>query len=293
MGIITNKYNLPDSIVKAVTGSNSEYSGPQAQATKISVTTLINPPRIHYLRCAHYKEITEDVSENIWRLLGSAVHYMLEQNQKETNTITEERINKEINGITISGAFDLYDSTTKEIHDYKTTSAYSVVYNPTGKPEWISQLNIYSWLLESIGFPVLGMKIIAILRDWSESKYVPGGNYPEIPIAVIDIPKWDKEKIEKYINERVALFKNCSLMQEHLLPFCSDTEMWAKETTWAIMKEGRKSAVKVCATEQEAKDNCASGCTIVARPGDRLRCSRYCQVSKWCNQYQEYLKEKL
>lgn len=282
---VTNKWNLPDSIVRAVT--NDRYKGPKADSEKLSVTTLIGPPRIHYLKCAHWADIEEDVVDSIWKILGSAAHAVMERAENK-QSITEERLEKTIDGITISGAFDLYDSETQELHDYKTTSAFSIVFNPEGKPEWITQLNLYGYLLSEIGFPVKALKIIAILRDHSAAKVVEGGNYPPIPIHIINIPLWDKAKTELYIKERITLFKSCKGIAEDKLPFCSDEEVWAKETTYAIMKPGGKRAVKVCQTWEEAQSNCPVGCSVVVRPGEHTRCGQYCQVSRWCNQYTEY-----
>jgi len=31
---------------------------------------------------------------------------------------------------------------------------------------------------------------------------------------------------------------------------------------------------------------------IEVRPGERTRCANFCQVSTWCNQYQQYVKEQ-
>jgi len=117
---LTNKYNLPESFVNCI--KNDTYTGPQANTNKISVTTIINPPKIHFLKCRHWDEIEEDLSENIWRLIGSSVHAMLERAEGK-DSIVEERLNKEIDGITLSGAFDLYDSKKQELQDFKVTSA--------------------------------------------------------------------------------------------------------------------------------------------------------------------------
>jgi hypothetical protein len=282
---ITNKHNLPESIVRAVT--NDTYTGPKADSDKISVTTLIGPPRIHFLKCKYWAELTEDVMDSIWKILGSAAHAIMERADSK-DSIQEERMEKTIDGLTISGAFDLYDGKTQELHDYKTTSAYTIVYNPTGKEDWIRQMNIYSYLLQDAGFPVKGCKIIAIIRDHSASKALDGGNYPPCPIHIIEIPLWEKEKTEEYIKGRVALFKSSKGLADDLLPPCTKEEMWEKDGTWAIMKEGRKTAVKVCATELEAKNAYSPGCTIVSRPGSRTRCEGYCPVNKFCNIYKAY-----
>jgi hypothetical protein len=283
--IVTNKHNLPESIVRAIT--NDTYTGPKADSAKISVTTLIGPPRIHYLKCKYWAELTEDVIDSIWKVLGSAAHAIMERADSK-DSIQEERLEKTIDGLTISGAFDLYDGKTQELHDYKTTSSYTIVYNPEGKTEWIQQMNIYAYLLSESGFPVKGMKIIAILRDHSSAKFVPGGNYPEIPIHIINIPLWDKPTIEAYLKERVAIFKANKGLEDNALAHCTPEEMWQKNGSWAVMKPGRKSAVAVCETEMEAKNKCAPGCTIVERPAARTRCESYCQVSAYCDIYKTY-----
>lgn len=286
---ITNKYNLPESIVRAVT--NDTYSGPKADSEKISVTTLIGPPRIHFLKCKYWADLTEDVVDNIWKVLGSAAHAIMERADSK-DSIQEERLEKTIDGLTISGAFDLYDGKTQELHDYKTTSAYTIVYNPLGKEEWVKQMNIYAYLLRDAGFPVKGCKIIAILRDHSYSKVVEGGNYPPIPIHIIDIPLWENEKAEAYIKGRVELFKSSKGLDDSALPACTKEEMWEKDGTWAVMKEGRKSAVAVRATREEAVAACPQGCSIVERPGERTRCADYCPVNAYCNVYQTYKAAK-
>jgi len=277
---ITNKWGLPSSLVNAI--KNDTYTGPKVDSDTISVTTLIGSPKIHFLKCYHWKDITEDVTEAIWKLLGSACHEVVSR-AEDKQDLAEQRIEKEINGLKVSGAFDLYTK-QQEILDYKITSAYSVVYNPSGKPEWVKQLNIYSYLLQHCGFPVKALKIVTILRDWAEKNYKPGGNYPEIPVVVINIPMWTKEETEKYLTERTELFKACAKLPEAELPPCSAEDMWAK---FYIMKEGRVTPVKKCASMEEAKSAMINDGkhTIVEERG---RCSKYCPVNRWCDQYKEF-----
>ena len=58
-----------------------------------------------------------------------------------------------------------------------------------------------------------------------------------------------------------------------------------------IKKEGGVRAKAVYSTKEEAELNLTKGYSIEFRPGERTRCRSYCQVSKFCNQYQTYLKE--
>ena len=69
----TNTNNIPKEIIRAV--SNDSYS---KGASTISVTGLLQPPRIRVLREEHDNEIVVDVSNEIWKLLGQSVHTILE-----------------------------------------------------------------------------------------------------------------------------------------------------------------------------------------------------------------------
>src|SRR5512133_1083402 len=104
---LTNTHGLPASIVKAIT--NDDYSGPKGQEDKIGVTTLIGPPKIYFLKKKHWAEIEEDASDRLWSLLGQAVHKVMERAEDKT-TISEERIEETIDGLTVSGQMDVLGS---------------------------------------------------------------------------------------------------------------------------------------------------------------------------------------
>lgn len=70
---ITNKYNLPETLVQAVSLDTHILKG------DISVTTLIDAPKIRYLRKQNKLDLEQDVSEMIWSLFGTAVHHILER----------------------------------------------------------------------------------------------------------------------------------------------------------------------------------------------------------------------
>lgn len=288
---ITNDHGLPEALYTAIVNSEKEYSGPRNIEDKISCTTLIGPPRIHFLRVRHNDELVEDAASRIWSLMGTLMHSLMEKSD-DTNVLVEERQEKVVDGVTISGQADRITN-DGSFEDYKFTTMYSVVGKAEAKPEWVLQLNVLNWIFHDI-FKAQAMIIHAILRDWSKGKHkkdpvgVPAVQYKKVIITDI----WPIEKADKYVRERVALFKSCKPLSDNDLPKCTSEDMWAKEDIWAIMKPGRVSAVKLCYSEQEAKDSCPSGHSIVVRPGERIRCSDYCNVSCVCNQYQEYLKAK-
>ena len=94
------------SIVNAIV--NDDYSSGKSN---YSVTTLLSPPRIRLLKMKHNEELTEDVSDRIWTLLGQSVHTILERaNEDKEDMITEKRYFAQLDGVTISGQTDTFSA---------------------------------------------------------------------------------------------------------------------------------------------------------------------------------------
>jgi hypothetical protein len=283
---ITNFHQLPESIISAL--HRPTYSKGDAH---ISCTELLNSPRIVQLKRKHWEDIEQDASEMVWQLFGSAIHHILEHGKGE-NHIIEERLFAEFSGWVLSGAVDLQTVTSDgiQISDYKTTSAWAVMNE---KADWTYQLNIYAHLIEKVKkIPVTGLSIVAIIRDWS-AREAKKESYPQAPIVTIPITLWPAEDREQFIQSRLTAHSSAMFEAdtEGKLPECSSEEMWERPSSWAIKKEGGVRAKAVYSTKEEAELNLTKGYSIEFRPGERTRCRSYCQVSKFCNQYQTYLKE--
>jgi len=283
---VTNLYNLPEPLVKAVSYDIHPRSG-------FSVTDLIQSPRITQLMRRHWDEIEVDVSERIWALLGSSIHVVLEKGELP-NSLKEHPLKAKVNGTDIAGRPDLWYEGV--LTDWKITSVWNIIFEPDGRKEYHAQLNIYKWLYEINGLDCNSLEICAILRDWQQSKVVDH-DYPKIPVVVIPIPIWDKATAEKYIFERVKLHTEAKDLPDDELPPCSDEEMWAKPTKYALMHENKKSAVALFNTEDEAQDRLSRiiegrGYYIQERPGKRARCEGYCDVNSFCSQFREYKEAK-
>jgi hypothetical protein len=283
---ITNIHALPESVVNAL--HRPTYSKGNAH---ISCTELLNSPRIVQLKRKHWDEIEQDASEMVWQLFGSAIHHILEHGKGE-NHIIEERLFAEFSGWVLSGAVDLQTVTPDgiEISDYKTCGSYSVVNE---KADWTYQLNIYAHLVEKVKkVPVTKLSIVAIVRDWT-ARDTGRENYPQAPIVTIPIKLWSREVREAFIQDRLTAHSSAMFEAdtEGTLPECSSEEMWEKPSSWAIKKEGGVRAKAVYSTKEEAELNLTKGYFIEFRPGERTRCKSFCQVSKFCSQFQAYLKE--
>lgn len=282
---VTNKHNVPETLMTLAT---REYYS--KGASQYSVTELMSPPRIRRLREKYDEKITQDVSDMLWQLLGSALHVVMERGITE-GYIMEERLFVTVDDVTISGQIDLQKETPNgyEIIDYKFTSAWAVMQD---KVEWEQQLNVYKWLVEKTTHrKVSKLQICALIRDFSRHERKEG--YPSAPVHMVDVEMWDNERTQKYVEERLSMHRDAKMhadFGEELQP-CSDEERWQRETVYAVKREGRKTAIKLFKTIEEATELAEKEKGYVeTRKGEAIRCTgNYCGVAEWCSQYQREL----
>lgn len=278
MTTLTNKMRLPEPIVRAI--SNDSYTRAGAD---FSVTELLAPPQLVRLRNKHAAEIIEDASDRIWSLLGQAVHAIIERASDSADTLSEVTLITNFENTTIKGTFDHLTISSSELMDFKVTTVWKLAGGQIPE-EWVQQTNIYRWMLKrEKGIDVNAIAVIAILRDWSKRESDRRQDYPQAQVMRLDIPVWPYELTEAFVRSRIDLHKS-----EPVVP-CSDADIWAKPSKWAVMKRGRQSAVKLFDSEAEAADylraNNVPGGYIEYRPGIATRCESYCPVSQFCEQW--------
>lgn len=290
---ITNNYNLPDIVLRAMEKSRKAYSKGTA---RLSVTQLISPPQISVLKAKHHDEMEGDAADQFWSLLGSAVHQILEDGAE--HEIVEQRLHAVVNGWEISGAIDVQEETEHgiQITDYKVTSAYKIMKQDYS--DWEKQQNIYAWLIhKNTGKHVTNLRICAIVRDWQKSNIGREQNYPLAPMSLIYLPVWDLADTEAYLVQRVAKHQEAALAAKLGLdlPPCTPEEQWAQAEVWALKKEGQARALKLYYNQEEAeraldfqsatKTGGKGDVYVEHRPGKRTRCEGdYCGVARWCLQ---------
>lgn len=275
---LSNKYNLPQPIVDAV--ANDDYDRGDCD---LSVTQLWKSPRIVELERQHGDKITSDAIDNIWSLLGKAVHEILRR--ADTTAITEKRLFVEIDGYIISGAFDRMVLIDGLLQDYKVTSSWSVAKD-LKEGDWAEQLNTYAYILRRHGVDIKALQVVAILRDWLKREAAKNPDYPQKQVETVDLPLWDDAVCEDRLRERVALHKAA----KETLPLCSDKERWTRPAKIAVMKTGNKRAVKLFDDEESAvawiAEQKDSGKLYTdKRPATHVRCESYCAVAPFCTQY--------
>lgn len=282
---ITNNHNLPQSFVNFA--RNDKYSKGQSD---ISVTTLIDSPRVRLLREAKSSEMTSDAADMIWPLFGTAVHHILESASEDEGVVLEERLYATVNDWILSGAVDhqRIEGNSISITDYKVTSVWSVIH---GKIEWEQQLNCYAFLAQkSKGMKVKSLQICAILRDWNRREAERRDDYPQAPVILVDIPMWSDTKRIEYIKERVEMHQDAQINFDlaQMFPLCSDEERWKRGEAWAVKKKGNKRAQRVFDNEASAEEfmKDKENLEIEHREGEYVRCNGdYCGVANFCSQF--------
>jgi len=298
--IVTNKHNAPPSLVEFAKQPHYDSEG-----SDFTVTQLIDSPRVRILRAEHADEIEDDVYENIFRLVGTAVHHIAEQNAGGS-AVVERRVHLDVDGVDVSGAMDvLYQNEdgTFTIGDYKFTSTHSLRF----PDKWEQQLNLLAYLLEKSDpdHAVVGrLEVYAILRDWSWRTTQRDSAYPSTPGVTAEVELWSKEKRESYFKNRLAIHLLADSMYAELngIMKCTKEEMWEKDPTFAIKKKGRARAMRVLDSMEEAteylhdkqlRSEYRDGALddelfIEEREGERTRCEHFCEVKEFCNQWKEY-----
>lgn len=308
----TNNFNINSkSLVDAL--SSDDYDLQDVPDNVISVTELIDSPTIFLLKRQHKDELTCDVSQNVWSLLGSSVHHILElSNSEESNRLSEARWFLLLPVLTygeksedgwdvfviiddkpleeqswykpdryyVSGKLDNYERDQKVLEDYKITSSYSFTYG--GKKEWGEQLNIHAFVLRLMGQPVELLRIVGIIKDHDQNRADRDEDYPQIPIVELEYPIIGDAEVMNLIRSKVVSILAKKPLADSALPKCDDEYRWYRNGKFAIMKKGSKRAVKGGVFEESREGRIAAekmlfdlgdGYYIEERPGIDVRCA--------------------
>jgi hypothetical protein len=277
---ITNNSHLPEPLYRAICADT--YSKGDSD---ITTTQLALPSRIWALRKLHYDNIVEDAEDRIYSALGQSIHLLLERLASDPAYIVERRYYADVCGMKLGGQIDLLVKATRQIHDWKLTSTY--VHNSGAKFEWTIQANVNRWLMAQNDEPADSAVYIAIYRDWSKKKASRSMDYPQVGVGQFALPLWPLENVKPFIEKRITSHTNALTA----LPECSQEDRWAKPEKWAHMRKGRKSAVRLYNTKEEADNATAAdpkGLHVEHRPSEDTRCVDWCSVAPFC----EYAKQR-
>lgn len=286
---LTNKYGLSPVILHACNYASDSYD----KAGDVSVSTLLDSQRVTELKRQHWHELEEDVTDQMARLFGTALHHVMEQGALRAGYICEERIVVDFEGTKLSMKAD-FISPEGILSDIKTGTVY--VWKMGGKESYRQQLNIYRWGYEQVGYKVTSLENILFLKDWTETGLETKESYPVSPIISLPVDIMFNIDVENLLRQRISAWR---LARAGKLPECTSDERWQRETKYAVKKKGNKMAAKggVFDIEEEAiafADTLDYPTEIEYRPGRNLRCDRNsCLVAQWCSQWARIQEESL
>lgn len=257
---------------------------------KFTTTELVQPERILSLTAKHKPDIVDEAS--VWSVMGTALHQVLRKAADKLDPerfITEKRFTATMPGGTmISSQIDVYDRLTKTLDNYKVCSVWKFILQDS--PEWEQQLNIEACVLRMNDLEVRHVRNIAFLRDWNQRKarFTKNDDYPQSDIHEMEVPLWTIGEQQQWILSRIKKHE----ASKDDPPVCSKKERWQRDASFALMKKGRKTAIRLLDDEDRAYAM-MKAMEVRAKPGEAffieerasepVRCLHYCPVSKWCS----------
>lgn len=284
---VTNKNNLPQAFVNAVNVKRHNRSG------EFSATTLNKGIKEIVLADRHFDEIEIEASDNVWAVFGNAVHEIMEK--QEDGNFHEEKFRVGVLHSVVTGQVDSYDMENGIIFDWKTASVWKVQFEDFD--DWKKQGLTYAWLLKQSGLDVKKCRFVAFLKDHSKTKARTDKGYPQLPVHVyeFDVTADDLKATEERIYQKVQALELARTLEDNDIPPCTKEERWADGEKWAVMKAGRKSAVKLFDSEEEANamaEENGKGYFVEHRPAISRKCGDYCNVCRWCNFYKNEMGDE-
>ena len=252
--IVTNHYNLPQVIVDI---AMRDMRTPEPQ--HYSATELLKPIKETVLWRRYYDIITQDVSELLPAIYGTAFHTMLEGASTGDN---ENRISHEICGVRLSGQYDRVENYV--LYDYKTTTVGKFTRGDFS--DYKKQGLIYAWLLRKNGVYIEKMVFYMFLKDFKPSRYSVDVGFQ---IWEHYITSQDLIEIEAYIMERIELLERYKDTPDNELPMPTLDESWYTGDKYAAMKNGQSRAIKLYDTMAEAQ---GKGDYVEIRKGEHMKC---------------------
>ena len=277
---VSNRLHLPEAFVKAVSVERHNKAG------CFSATTLNKGAKEIILTDRHFDEITVDAADSVWAVWGTAVHALLES--QPDNNFHEEFFKVPVSNSFVTGQVDSYDMERGIINDWKTASVYKVM--KADFSDWYKQGMTYAWLLKQNGLEVRRCRFIALLKDHSMTKAETDSSYPQAPVFTyeFEVTPEELEQAGARITAKVKDIEAAELMSDDDIEPCTAEERWADGDKWAVMKNGRKTAIRVFDTKIDA-ENCAgelgNSHYVEHRPAVSRKCGKYCLCKDFCSFY--------
>jgi hypothetical protein len=209
------------------------------------------------------------------------------------NIFLEQRMEKSLDGFTISGKYDIVDE--GRVKDIKSTGTYNWIHGGNdAKYAW--QGSIYRWLdPETITDNVMDVEYV--FTDWKALSAKTDKKYPPRRVMTRTLPLKSLSETEHFIRVKIRNLKQYLGKPESEIPRCTPEELWQRPTTWAYYKNPQKTAraTKVFENHHEAMSRQAADGNvgkIVERKGEVKFCT-YCSGRPVCQQAEAYVQQGL
>jgi len=283
---LTNKFDLPEPYVKAFGFDPYERGNADHTATE-----LVQPVRIRAFSEKFDAQRVEDISDRVWAFWGQANHEVLARiaSQDPNRYLVEERFEHTMpGGATVSGKIDLFDRNTRILYDHKETSVWKFILGDMD--EWEQQANINLFLMRMAGFDVKDLINVAKLKDWKArlARTTKRRDYPQCAIHIVPMRMWTIGEAQDFILKRAAAHHD----QKASPPVCTKKERWQRDPCFAVMRKGRKTALKLCDDYDRAlgvmrfyEEHRKPGEAffIEERQTEPVRCLDFCPVQEFCD----------
>ena len=321
----TNQYGLLRPLARALANDDYVHHG------DFSLTELLKPPQMVQQLRRHNDKVVVEIMNNVWSLMGRAMHYVMSLASIK-GAFIEERFIFVLNGKQISCQSDYVypiqdfvdgkwvDRLVDEqrvygLIDHKNTSHHAV--RDGVKKEWEEQINGYIYAWKQRGINITEAHIAAFLRDWSytDAVIVKKHGYPEHPIVQVPVPIWPMAKTEAFLEHRLRLHLEAAQLGDRDIPECTLEEQWGKPDRFALLFVDGKSKGNVVPRHgfyrsrveadhqneiRREKARLQNGefkkGFIDAEPqffkGTSIRCDRYCDAKPFCPQYARTNKKR-
>lgn len=263
----TNQEGLPLSMAVWLASDYYDY-----QRAGLSVTTLLKPIKQTILgkRVAAEAAVT-DIMGLVQNRMGAALHDSIEkawvqnfdnalkdlgvagglrrrvrinptpEEAKEDGIIPvylEQRSQKEVHGIPVSGQFDFVGDGMVE--DFKSTTVYSYIMGSKDS-DYILQGSMYRWLRPDI-ITKDQLRINFIFTDWSKAnaRQQPQ-KYPQSRIANKVYNLLPLAETERWVSNRVQTLLDLWDADEEKLPDCTAEELWRSDPVYKYYKDPKKT----------------------------------------------------
>lgn len=272
----TNKFNLPDRVIRVI---NGKYKYKPPEINRLSVTDLIDDPLVRILYITHHDLIIRDYSDMLTMVQGTSLHDRYEMVATDDEDV-EHKLEDAVNDMIVVGKADSYFDET--VLDVKQTGCYGPKYRID---KWTKQLNVYAWQKRKrAGMePVKKLLIDVWYRDWKQNK-VYYKDYPPIPFEVIELELWPFDKQDEYVRSQVQKHKDHPVfdtLEQYTRP-CSDKQRGIR---WEAYKNKNKTPTKVGDTNKEVLDftlDYKQKCNWIIKQSEPVFCNLFCKSRSVC-----------